>query len=103
MTPHEATATITSAALTGVSTAAMQAVTPGGDVLPLLTPLLSAAIGGGVAYGVMKATLAALHIEIRDLKERVNKVHDKADLTSQRVAYLAGKVQVPLPALRDDD
>lgn len=103
MTPHEAAATLTSAVLTGVSTAVMQAVAPGGDVLPLLTPLLSAAIGGGVAYGVMKATLAALHIEIRDLKHQVNKVHDKADQTSQRVAYLAGKVQVPLPSLHHDD
>ncbi len=94
MTHSEFGAMAVSALLTGGSTFVMQQSMPA-DVLPVLTPLLSAGVGGGVAYGIMKATLTALQIEIRDLKQHVGRVHDVAHKTSNRVARIEGKLVMP--------
>jgi hypothetical protein len=93
MTNPELAATVGSAFLTGASTFVMQQAMPM-DTLPVLTPLISAAVGGGVAYGIMKATINALQIEIRDLKAHVGRVHDVAHKTSNRVSRIEGKLQV---------
>ena len=93
MTPTENAATVVSATLTGAATMALQAASAT-DTLPLLTPLISALVGGGVAYGIMKATLTALQIEIRDLKHPVSRVNDVATRAANRVARIEGRLDM---------
>lgn len=95
MNHTELAATAGSAFLTGATTFVMQQAVPV-DTLPVLTPLLSAGVGGGVAYGIMKATIHALQVEIRDLKAHVGRVHDVAHKTSNRVSRIEGTLQVRL-------
>jgi hypothetical protein len=83
-----------SGALTGAATLAVQAAsgTPM-DATSALWPLLSALVGGGVAYGVMRATVAAMALEIRDLKRDLAEIRSTGTDALVRVSAIEGQLR----------
>lgn len=94
-----------SGALTGGATLLMQAVNNNGHWTPFdaLVPIVSAIVGAAVAYGVLKATVTAMAIEIRDLKTGLSEIRVTQMDSLTRVARIEGALHrhhnpgAPLP------
>jgi len=85
---------VKSGALTGGGTLAAQALTGVPmDAAAAVWPLISALVGGGVAYGVMKATVSALASEIRDVKLDLNEIRRTGTDALVRVSSIEGQLR----------
>jgi hypothetical protein len=90
-------AAIKAGALTGSGTLAAQALTGVHmDAGSAVWPMLSALVGGGVAYGVMRATVSALAQEIREVKLDLSEIRRTGTDALVRVAAIEGQMrQIP--------
>jgi hypothetical protein len=91
MTHAEMIVAAKSAATTGAATLAIQVASASPmDAMSVFLPLISAAVGGGVAYGILKATISAMGREIGDIKRDLHTIRQTVTSTGERVATIEG-------------
>jgi hypothetical protein len=91
------------AAITGGATLALQGtVGHSADVWTLVLPLVSAAIGGGVAYGLLRGTTDRLVRDLEDLKRDLSAIRSTGVEALTRVATIEGMLHADKSARRGD-
>lgn len=91
MTHAEMIVAAKSAATTGAATLAIQVANASPmDAMAVFLPLISAAVGGGVAYGILRATITAMGREIGDVKHDIQTIRAEVIDTGKRVATIEG-------------
>jgi Mor family transcriptional regulator len=91
---YESIVPATTAAVSAVSSAVMQAsgpdpVTP---MLAMLVPIVSALIGGGVSYGILKGTVQAVKEATTDVKRDIHDIKDNVSDLVDRVSNIEGRI-----------
>lgn len=79
--------------MSGVATYAIQAAMVNIGSVSLILPLVSAAIGGGVAWGLMKANMTAMGREIGELKKELHEIRRTGQDALVRVAAIEGALR----------
>ena len=87
----EVLASLKVGALTALGSLAIEVASP--SQIGWVWPIVSGLVGAGAAYGILRATVEALNVQVRDITRDVREIRETTHTTAERVARIEGTME----------
>jgi hypothetical protein len=91
MISTEVLASLKVGALTALGSLAIEVASPA--QIGWVWPIVSGLVGAGAAYGILRATVEALNVQVRDITRDVREIRETTHTTAERVARIEGTME----------
>ncbi len=91
MISTEVLASLKVGALTALGSLAIEVASPA--QIGWVWPIVSGLVGAGAAYGILRATVEALNVQVRDITRDVREIRETTHATAERVARIEGTME----------
>lgn len=91
MLSTEVLAALKVGALTALGSLAIEVASPA--QIGWVWPIVSGLVGAGAAYGILRATVEALNVQVRDITRDVREIRETTHTTAERVARIEGTME----------
>ena len=91
MLSTEVLASLKVGALTALGSLAIEVASPA--QIGWVWPIVSGLVGAGAAYGILRATVEALNVQVRDITRDVREIRETTHTTAERVARIEGTME----------
>lgn len=81
------------AVISGTSSAIMQATVPSQSYSILLVPAISALVGGGIAYGVIKTSVDALQRSMEKMEDNIGHIYGLMRDQAKSISKIEGQLE----------